>query len=219
DGEPRGPAARRLAAAMLGGGLLFALSTDGAPITILLLLVWVGLDAAVVAAQSRSARPLVFFSGSLVVAAFLNAIYYLPLAVNAVDFPRARPGVFLDPLLFVWFLLLPVRGKLLPAPANGQEFSVYIGPVLAYLLVRYRREIGKAFSRETLARFLVVSGATFLVGLGAWKALGAWLPPGPFDLLHRLPGFETIGLPSRFWGLLALPLALPAAVCLTPRPR
>jgi hypothetical protein len=212
--EPRARAARRLAAAILGGGLLFALSTDGAPIVILLLLVWVGLDALVLAWQERSTRPLLFCAGSLLTAGFLNAIYYLPLVTNTVDFPRVRPGVFLDPLLFFWFLLLPVRGKILPAPANGQEFSVYIGPVLAYLIVRYRREIQQAFSRETRSRFLAVSAASFVVGLGAWRALAAWIPAGPFDLLHRLPGFETIGIPSRFWGFLALPLALAAAVAL-----
>lgn len=212
--EPSARAARRLAATILGGGLLFALSTDGAPIAILLLLVWVGLDAAVLAWQKRSARPLLFVAGSLLTAGFLNAIYYLPLVTNAVDFPRVRPAVFLDPLLFFWFLLLPVRGRVLPAPANGQEFSVYIGPVLAYLIVRYRRQIANAFSPETRSRFLLVSAATFVIGLGAWKALAAWLPTGPFDWLHRLPGFETVGLPSRFWGFLALPLALAAAVAL-----
>ena len=212
--EKPGRAGRRLAAAILGGGLLFALSTDGAPITILLLLVWVGLDALVLGLQKRSARPLAFFAGSLVAAGLLNAIYYLPLAANAVDFPRVRQTVFLDPLLFFWFLLLPVRGKVLPAPANGHEFSVYIGPVLAYLVVRYRREITTAFSRQARMRFLLVSAVTFLIGLGAWKALARWLPPGPFDLLHALPGFETVGIPARFWGYLALPLALAAAVAL-----
>lgn len=212
--EPWGRAARRLAAAALGGGLLFALSTDGAPITILLLLVWVGLDAAVLAWQRRSARPFVFCAGSLVTAGFLNAIYYLPLVINAVDFPRTRASVFLDPLLFFWFLLLPVRGRVLPAPANGHEFSVYIGPVLAYLIVRYRREIARAFAPETRSQFFAVSAATFVIGLGAWKALADWLPPGPFDLLHRLPAFESVGIPGRFWGYLALPLALAAAVAL-----
>lgn len=213
-GEPRAPAAWRLAAMVLAGGLLFALSTDGAPIVLLLLLVWVGLDAVVLTWQTRSARPLLFCLGAVVTAGFLNAIYYLPLVTNAVDFPRVRPAVFLDPLLFFWFLILPVRGKILPAPANGQEFSVYIGPVLAYLLVRYRRQIREAFSRETRQRFLLTSVSVFVIGLGAWKALAAWFPAGPFDLLHRLPGFETIGLPGRFWGFLALPLALGAAVAL-----
>jgi len=211
-GEASARAGRRLAWLILGGGVFFALSTDGAPIALLLLLVWIGLDTAVLAWQKRSARPLLFFAGSVVVAFALDAIYYLPVVANAELFPRARAPVFLDPLLFLWFLLLPVRGKVLPAPANGHEFSVYIGPVLAYLLVAYRGRIFRAVASDDRRRFLLVSAVTFVLGLGAWRALGRWLPPGPFDILHEFPGFEAIGIPSRFWGYLALPLALACAV-------
>jgi hypothetical protein len=213
-GEPAGSANRRLLALALAGGAFFALSTDGAPIAILLLLVWVGLDGAILSWQRRSLRPLVFFGASLLVAAALDAVYFFPLAANAVVFPRLRPPVFINPLVFAWFFLLPVRGKLIPAPANGHEMSVYIGPVLAWLLVKYRGEIARAFPNEDRQRFLVVSAAMFVLGLGAWRALSSWLPPGPFDLLHRLPGFGAIGIPSRFWGYLALPLALACAAAL-----
>lgn len=61
---------------------------------------------------------------------------------------------------------------------------------------------------------LIVSGAMLVFGLGAWRALASWLPPGPFDLLHRLPGFVAVGIPSRFWGFLALPLAFSSAIAL-----
>lgn len=213
-GEPPGQARRRLWWLVIAGAVLFALSTDGAPITILLLLVWIGLDSAVLAWQRHSLRPLIFFAGSVAVGACLDAISFFPLAANAALFPRARAPVFIDPLVFFWFLLLPVRGKVLPAPANGHEFSVYIGPVIAYLLVRYRRDLAAAFPQEDRRRLLVVSAATFVIGLGAWRALAPWLPPGPFDLLHRLPGFLAIGIPSRFWGFLALPLALGSAVAI-----
>jgi len=212
--EPAAAANRRLLAFVLAGGAFFVLSTDGAPIATLLLLVWVGLDGAVLSWQRRSARPLVFFIGSVLFAAALDAIYYFPLASNALVFPRLRPPVFIDPLIFAWFFLLPFRGKVIPAPANGHEFSLYTGPILAYLLVRYRGPIVRAFPDEDRRRMLLVSAATFVLGLGAWKAVAPWLPPGPFDLLHRLPGFGAIGIPSRFWGYLALPLALACAVAI-----
>jgi hypothetical protein len=213
-GETAGSANRRLLAFALAGGAFFALSTDGAPITILLLLAWVGLDCAVLSWQRRTLRPLVFFGASVLFAAALDAVYFFPLAANAVVFPRLRPPVFIDPLVFVWFFLLPVRGKLIPAPANGHEMSVYIGPVLAFLLVKYRGAIGRAFPDQDRRRLILVSAAMLILGLGSWRALSPWLPPGPFDLLHRLPGFAAIGIPSRFWGYLALPLALACAAAL-----
>jgi len=214
-GESKGPANRRLLGLVLAGGAFFALSTDGAPIAILLLLVWIGLDTMILSWQKRSPRPLVFFAGSVLLAAALDAVYYFPMAANAMLFPRTRPPVFVDPLIFPWFLLLPLRGKVLPAPANGHEFSVYIGPVLAYLIFRYRREIAGALPREDSRRLLIVSAVMLVTGLGAWRALAPWLPPGPFDLLHELPGFQAIGIPSRFWGYLALPLALASAIALS----
>src|SRR5262249_9135548 len=174
----------------------FVLSTDGAPIAILLLLVWVALETAILSWQNRSARPLLFFASSVVFAVALDAVYYFPLASNALLFPRVRPETFVNPLVFFWFLLLPVRGRMIPAPANGHELSVYIGPVIAYLIVRYRREIARAFPAGDRWRMLVVSAVSFVLGLGAWRALAPWLPPGPFDLLHRLPGFVAIGIPS-----------------------
>lgn len=213
-GEPRLRAMRRLACLALAGGVFFLLSTDGAPITTLLLLVWVGLHASLLAWDRRCLRPLLLFGASVGIAAALDAVYYFPLAANALIFPRARPPVLIDPLLFPWFLILPLRGRQLPAPANGHEFSVYVGPVLAYLLFRYRGSLMRAWAPDERRRLIVVSAAVLALGLGSWRALGSWAPPGPFDLLHRLPGFVAIGIPARFWGYLALPLALLSAVAI-----
>ena len=214
EGETAGSANRRLLAFALAGGAFFALSTDGAPIAILLLLVWVGLDCAILSWQRRSLRPVMFFGAAILFAAALDAAYFFPLVTNAMVFPRLRPPVFINPLVFAWFFLLPVRGKLIPAPANGHEMSVYIGPVLAFLLVKYRGAIARAFPDADRRRLILVSAIVFVLGLGSWRALSSWLPPGPFDLLHRLPGFAAIGIPSRFWGYLALPLALACAAAL-----
>ncbi len=213
-GEPFGRAARRWLGFTLAGGVLFALSADGEPMTILRLAVWVGLDGLLLAWRRRSAAPLLFLAGAAAAGVCLDAIFLFPMAANQAIFPRWRAPILLDPLLFVWFLILPVRGKVLPAPANGHEFSLYIGPVLAYLLVRYRARIARWFPADELRRCLVLSALIFLIGLGAFRTLGAWAPPGPFDLLHLLPGFRTVGIPARFWGYLALPLALAGAVAI-----
>jgi hypothetical protein len=211
-GEEAAAASRRLLGLILAGGAVFVLSTDGAPVSLLLLPAWVGLDAVLLSWQRRSARPILFVAGFLCVAAALDAVYYLPIAANALIFPRARAAAFIDPLVFIWFLVVPARGRVLPAPANGHEFSLYIGPIVAFLLVRYRREVWRAFPDGERLRLAAASAFFFVAGLGPWRALAAWLPPGPFDILHRLPGFIAMDLPSRLWGYLALPLALASAV-------
>jgi hypothetical protein len=213
-GEPFGKAARRWLGFTVAGGVLFALSADGEPMTILLLAVWVGLDGLLLSWRRRSAIPLLFLAGAVTAGVCLDAIFLFPMAANQTVFPRWRAPVLLDPLLFVWFLILPARGKVLPAPANGHEFSLYIGPVLAYLMIRYRARIVRSFPADERRRCLALSALIFLIGLGAFRALGAWAPPGPFDLLHLLPGFRAVGIPARFWGYLALPLALAGAVAI-----
>jgi hypothetical protein len=213
-GEPFGKAARRWLGFTLAGGVLFALSVDGEPMTILLLAVWVGLDGVLLAWRRRSTSPLLFLAGATAAGVCLDAIFLFPMVANQTVFPRWRDPILLDPLLFVWFLILPTRGKVLPAPANGHEFSLYIGPVLAYLLIRYRARIAGSFPADERRLFLVLSALIFAIGLGAFRALGTWAPPGPFDVLHFLPGFRAVGIPARFWGYLALPLALAGAVAI-----
>ena len=213
-GEPFGKTARRWLGLILAGGVLVALSADGEPMTILLLAVWVGCDGVLLAWRRRSAAPLLFLACAATAGICLDAIFIFPMVANQAIFPRWQAPVLLDPLLFVWFLVLPARGKILPAPANGHEFSLYIGPVLVYLLIRYRARIAKSFPAGERRRCLVLSVLIFLIGLGAFRSLGAWAPPGPFDLLHLLPGFRAVGIPARFWGYLALPLALAGAVAI-----
>src|SRR6266404_5972774 len=47
-----------------------------------------------------------------------------------------------------WFMLIPMRGKLLPANGTGIELSVFIGPFLAYLIWRYRHTLRERLPRE-----------------------------------------------------------------------
>jgi hypothetical protein len=214
EGETQGAAARRLLLLGLSFGALFALSCDGAPFSILLVVVWVGLDAVLLAAQRGSPRPLAFLALALAAGALLDAVYVFPMVENSFVFQRLRVAEAVDPLVFLFFLLVPTRGHPLPAPGMGHEFSVYIGPVLAYLLVRYRKPALAAVPSADRRRMLAISAVVLLLGLGSSHSLGRWAPPLPFDLLAPLPGFRTVDFPARFWGYLALPFALFGAVAI-----
>ncbi|MFI5317094.1 MAG: hypothetical protein ACHQ6T_15440 [Myxococcota bacterium] len=212
--EPPSEAIRRLLVLSLSFGVLFALSCDGAPFSILLVVVWIGLDAVLLAAQRRSVRPMAFLLLALATGALLDAIYVFPMVNNSFYFPRLKHAKFVDPLVFPFFLLVPTLGHPLRAPAMGHEFSVYIGPVLAALLFRYRRGLLAAVPREDRHRLIAASALALVLGFGSLRPLWASAPPLPFDLLSALPGFRTIDLPARFWGFLALPLALFGALAI-----
>jgi hypothetical protein len=107
-----------------------------------------------------------------------------------------------------------MRGKVLPANGTGIELSVFIGPVLFYLVWRYRRALLEELPRELRLPLLVVSVVSIWLGMGSLRVahLPVWL--SPFDWLRPLPGFRSIGVTGRFWGFLALPLSMLAASAL-----
>jgi hypothetical protein len=129
-------------------------------------------------------------------------------------FPRLTPDRFTSVLSLLWFALLPMRGKVLPANGNGHELSVFIGPVLVYCLWRYRHWLVTQLPTAMRRPLLVVSLVSIVLGMGSLKALHVptWL--SPFDLLRPLPGFRSIGVTGRYWGFLALPLSQLSAVAL-----
>jgi len=110
--------------------------------------------------------------------------------------------------------LIPMRGKVLPANGTGIELSVFIGPVLFYLVWRYRRALFEELPRDLRLPLLVVSVVSIWLGMGSLRVahLPVWL--SPFDWLRPLPGFRSIGVTGRFWGFLALPLSMLAASAL-----
>jgi hypothetical protein len=111
-------------------------------------------------------------------------------------------------------MLIPMRGKVLPANGTGIELSVFIGPFLAFLIWRYRHLLREQLPREMKIPLLVVSLISIWLGMGSLRAahLPVWL--SPFDWLRPLPGFRSMGATGRYWGFLALPLSLLAAASL-----
>jgi hypothetical protein len=204
---------RLLLAAALAGAAI-ALAIDGSPVTIIHLMLWVGLYAVVLAFSVRSAAPVIFFGCGLLVASLLDAGYLWPMLEAQATFPRHPPDSFTSVLSLLWFAILPMRGKVLPANGNGHELSVFIGPVLAWCLWRVRASGATRLPASMRTPLLVVSIVSIVLGMGSLKGLHVptWL--SPFDLLRPLPGFRSINVTGRFWGFLALPLSLVGAAAL-----
>jgi hypothetical protein len=201
-----------LAIALAGAAI--ALAIDGSPVTIIHLMLWVGLYSVVLAVSARSAAPVVFFGCAFLSASLLDAGYLWPMLEAQATFPRHPADSFTSVLSLVWFAVLPVRGKVLPANGNGHELSVFIGPVLTWCMWRARGVSSVRLPASMRAPLCVVSAVSIVLGMGSLKVLHipTWL--SPFDLVRPLPGFRSINVTGRFWGFLALPLSVGGAAAL-----
>jgi hypothetical protein len=208
----RKPVRLVLTALLMGAALAFAI--DGSPVAIIHLVFWIGLYALVLAVTARSAAPIALFGCAAGLAVVLDAGYLWPMLQAQAAFPRLTADRFTSALSLLWFALLPLRGKLLPANGNGHELSVFIGPVLAYCLWRYRHWLAANLPTTMGRPLLVVSVVSIVLGMGSLKALHVPIWLSPFDSLRHLPGFRSIGVTGRYWGFLALPLSLLSAVAL-----
>lgn len=208
------PAIARAVVAILLLGCLFAVVVDGSPVAIIHWVFWIGVYSVALSWVRRSVLPAGAFIAACVVASLLDAGYLWPMLSAQTDFPRRMPDTFTGPWSLPWFMLIPMRGKLLPANGTGVELSVFIGPVLFYLIWRYRRVLRAEIPAEMKLPLLVVSLVSIWLGMGSLRVahLPVWL--SPFDWLRPLPGFRSMGITGRYWGFLALPLSLLAAAAL-----
>jgi len=198
---------------LFGGGL--SLVIDGSPVSIIHLLFWVALYAFTLAMTTRSFSPLAALLGAAATAAVLDAGYLWPMLEAQAEFPRLAADTFTNPLALPWFAVMPVRGRLIqPANGMGHEMSVCIGPVVAWLIWRYRRPLWKELPVTLRGPIVVVGVASLVLGMGSLAVLHipSWL--SPFDLLRPLPGFRSLDVTARYWGFFALPLSLLGAAAL-----
>ena len=204
---------RPLLAIVLAGAAI-ALAIDGSPVTIIHLMLWVGLYSVVLAVSARSLAPVGFFGCAFLAASLLDAGYLWPMLDAQATFPRHPADSFTSVLSLLWFAILPMRGKVLPANGNGHELSVFIGPVLTWCLWSARGASSLRPPALMRVPLCVVGVVSIVLGMGSLKGLHipTWL--SPFDLVRPLPGFRSINVTGRFWGFLALPLSVGGAAAL-----
>ncbi len=204
----------RSALAVVLLGLLFAMVIDGSPVAIIHWLFWIGLYSVVLSWVRRSVLPLATFTVACVMASLLDAGYLWPMLNAQADFPRRTADTFTGPWSLLWFMLIPMRGKVLPSNGTGVELSVFIGPILIYLIWRYRRQLREQLPAEMKWPLLIVSVVSIWLGMGSLQHAGipVWL--SPFDWLRPLPGFRSLDVTGRYWAFLTLPLSLLAGVAL-----
>ena len=207
-------AASRSVLYVLWLGCLLTLVIDGSPVAIIHWLFWIAVYSVVLSYVRRSSTPVLAFAAACAVTCFVDAGYLWPMIRAQSDFPRLTEDTFTGPWSLPWFMLIPMRGKVLPANGTGIELSVFIGPVLCYLIWRYRRALLQELPKELWLPLLVVSVVSIWLGMGSLRLIHVPVWLSPFDWLRSLPGFRSIGVTGRYWGFLALPLSVLAASAL-----
>jgi hypothetical protein len=190
---------------------------DGSPIFPLYFFIWIMAYALWFSINQRTFIPLFILGLTFSMALIVDMVYALPMVFHSFDFPRAGQAKFQSPFCLLLYMIVPLTGT--PGPsfgcnASAQEYSIYIGPVLIYLIWRYRKRLTGIFPENMGRRFLWLSLVFIILGTGSLKSLGHdWLL-SPFDLLAFLPGFRSIKCTSRYWGFINLPLAFISAQAL-----
>jgi hypothetical protein len=211
-GRPQRVAVSMLVLVLLAGGL--SLVIDGSPPAFVYFLVWIALYSVALAVVARSPVPLLVFGGALVMVTVIDAGYLWPMLAAQQEFPRLLQDQFTNPLSLPVYMLLPARGKLIPGSDNGYELSVFIGPLLAWAIWRYRKPLVRGVPSTIAWPWLVTGVVSVVFGIGSLRPLGVPWFLSPFDVVRLLPGFRSVGVTGRYWGFLALPLSVLAAAAL-----
>jgi hypothetical protein len=164
------------------------------------LLEWIG-------ARRRSFFDLAGYLGGLALGLGLVAAYFLPSLSWSRQFPRFKPPEFVHPLDLLQSLLFPLPAWSFPRDHDIHEYILTFGPVLVGLAV-----FGLARGALRRAGPVLAAGAiAALTAVGTFEGLG--LPAvGPFDLLRDwVPGFRAIRVPTRFFVVSSVGLAVAAA--------
>jgi hypothetical protein len=159
--------------------------------------------AAIDCVQRRSARPLLPLVAAAGVAFLVGALRVLPALEFAIDHPR---HLFETDRNFPWQMIRNAywwKG-IEPVPGKRYWFHEY-GWRLPYLTIPLW--LWALQVRKTLTTWIFVAVGAAIVAGAAW-------PYGPWWLLHQLPIFRDLRVPSRYQVMLAIGVPLLCAMAL-----
>ncbi|MEZ5358013.1 MAG: hypothetical protein R3F48_04220 [Candidatus Zixiibacteriota bacterium] len=137
----------------------------------------------------------------------IAAVKFLPMADYLSRHPWVPDGtVMTTPLSLLPTMLFNFNQSMFSGYAQGyvwgwHEYGAYLGP-LAVILVA----IGLLFAFKRTWSFLVLAVFSLLLVLGSFASWAPW------ELLHKLPAFESMRVPSRFIILALFALAFIAGI-------
>lgn len=176
-----------------GGAVAFIILGSGAAVPLLFSLFFLFLFSVLDIDRARTYRPPLYAIAAGVCGILFAAIKFLPMSDYLTRHPWIPEGtVQTTPLWIIPTMLFSFNQSLFADHIKGyvwgwHEYGAFVGPVVTLLVV-----IGvMQFKRNW--RYLVLVVVSFLFLFGSFAP-----PVSPWDLMHHLPGFESIRVPSRF---------------------
>ncbi|MFW9842801.1 MAG: hypothetical protein ACFFES_18085 [Candidatus Thorarchaeota archaeon] len=185
---------RQLHILSAGAVTAFMILGSGAAVPMLFSLFFLLLISLLDSAVRKDWRPPLFAIAAGACGMLFGAIKFFPM----VDYFLRHPWIpeqFHDttPLSLLPTMLFSFDQSLFAEYSRGyiwgwHEYGAFVGPVAMLLTV-----IGIVKGIKKGWPYVVLAGVSFLLVLGSF--IPGW---SPWDMLHRLPGFESIRVPSRF---------------------
>jgi hypothetical protein len=176
-----------------GAAVAFITLGSGAAVPLLFSLFFLFLISLLDMGRERSIRPPVYAIGAGICGLLFAAIKFFPMYDYLSQYPWIPEGTVQDtplwvlPKMFFSFNQSVFADHIQGYVWGWHEYGAFIGPlamllILCGLIMRFRKTWP----------YLVLTVVSLII------ALGSFAPPwSPWDLLHRLPGFESIRVPSR----------------------
>ncbi len=195
-------------------GFFFALLIlDGGPYQFAFFGVFLGLYAGLRSIEVRAAFPIVQLAMSITLAVAIAAVKLLPVLSLVTRYPRVTTedafyGAPFEPGLFAVLFQMFLSRAQSHDPSMWMPYVLNVG---CYVGIVPLVLAGLALSWSAARyRAWIVAGT-----LALWISLGASAPFDLWHLLHRLPGFDMLRVPSRFNVYALLVIALLAGAGLT----
>jgi hypothetical protein len=181
-------------------GLLLLTLLEGGTYPLPFFLIWIGFELCVRTAWTSSAKLAAIILGLLGLA---GAIRFVPIYLSLRAYPRQVPNRDALSLSDVWTMLTAREHpwRMPNHPFVWAEYGSYVGVVVVLL------------AGAGLAVVLRKRLWHLLLGLGLYSVimLGNFSDFAPYSLLHRLPVYDSLRVPSRFAIFVTFYLALLAA--------
>jgi hypothetical protein len=191
-----------------GGVTAFIILGSGAAVPLLFSLFFLFIISLFDINRTIKYRPPLYAIGAGICGILFGAVKFFPMYDYLSRYPWIPEGtvqttpLWILPKMFFSFDQSPFADHILGYVWGWHEYGAFIGPLAIILVV-----LGLAFRFRKDWSYLALMIISLVIVFGSF-----WPPFSPWDLLHRLPGFESIRVPSRF----SL-LALFAAACLAGR--